>query len=267
MPELAGSARFAIVGAIILAGGRSSRLGGIAKAALLVGGVSLLSGTVDAARGALHAGERSQVRRPSIVVVGPVQQLLSLLGPSGAGGESSPEASVPSTIPAPEVLLVREDPPYSGPAAAMAAGLALLTGTATAGAAPDTGAGGECVLVLACDMPHVSTVVSSLLRRLETAAAEHLPQGVEGWLASDQGRDQPLAAVYRMAPLLRAVELARASGSLKNASVFRLIASLDLVRVDVPAGSTADVDSWGDAAALGIDGIPGLSPPDAADDE
>ncbi len=236
--------------------------------------MTLLAGTVDAARTALQARDggvagqggmagRGSVARPAaVIVVGPVQQLRSLLGLPGSGPERV-------SGPVPEVLLIREDPPFSGPAAAVATGLTVLTARADADAdaAADAAADGGYVLVLACDMPRVSDVVSSLLSRLDVAATASTADEADGWLASDRGRDQPLAAIYRIAPLRRAVERARASGSLANASVFRLIASLDMVHIDVPAGSTADVDSWGDAAALGVDGIPGISPPDAAGDE
>lgn len=80
------------VDAIILAGGRSSRLGGVAKASLLRGGRTLLQLAVDAARA---AGGR-------VVVVGPEAR---------------------TTAP---VRFVRERPVFGGPAAAIAAGLDAL---------------------------------------------------------------------------------------------------------------------------------------------
>ena len=83
--------------AIVLAGGRSRRLGGIDKTSLLFDGASLLGRALDAVAGA---------RR--IVVVGPAH-LRSLL----------PQ----------EVELVSEHPRFSGPAAATATGLRAL-GTA-----------------------------------------------------------------------------------------------------------------------------------------
>jgi molybdopterin-guanine dinucleotide biosynthesis protein A len=80
------------VDAIILAGGRSSRLGGVAKASLLRDGRTLLQLAIDAAR---VAGGR-------VVVVGP---------------------AVETTAP---VRFVREHPAFGGPAAAIAAGLEAL---------------------------------------------------------------------------------------------------------------------------------------------
>lgn len=77
--------------AVVLAGGQGSRLGGVSKADLVVGGVRLLDLVLDAARDA-----RARV------VVGDVEV------PEG-------------------VRLTREDPPATGPAAGLAAGLAAIT--------------------------------------------------------------------------------------------------------------------------------------------
>ncbi|CCH30410.1 NTP transferase domain-containing protein [Actinosynnema sp. NPDC047251] len=73
--------------AVILAGGRGSRLGGVDKATVRVGDRTLLEHALDAVRGAGR-----------VVVVGP-------------------EKDVPG------VLWTREDPPGGGPAAGVAAGL------------------------------------------------------------------------------------------------------------------------------------------------
>jgi molybdopterin-guanine dinucleotide biosynthesis protein A len=74
--------------AIVLAGGAATRLGGVDKPAVDVGGRTLLARTLDAVRGAA-----------SIVVVGP-------------------ERALPA-----DVRRVQEDPPGGGPVAAVAAGL------------------------------------------------------------------------------------------------------------------------------------------------
>ncbi len=73
--------------AIVLAGGRSSRLGGVAKADLVVDGRTLLERTLEAVAGAAN-----------VVVVGDVEV-------SGA-------------------VVVQEEPRFAGPAAAIGAGLA-----------------------------------------------------------------------------------------------------------------------------------------------
>lgn len=130
--------------------------------------------------------------------------------------------------------LVREDPPFTGPAAAVAAGLA---GSPSA----------EWMLVLACDMPQVHQVVAAL-----APAVAQADSSVQALIAYDGGRQQPLAACYRRAALAHRVDELRARGELNNLSMRALIASLEEARVDVPAGSTADVDTWAQAAMWGI---------------
>lgn len=198
--------------AVILAGGKSSRLGGVPKAQLRYNGVTLLERAVAAARGA-----------GSVVVVGPD----------------------PGTLPD-GTLTAREEPLFAGPAAAMAAGLAALE--AHDGDGPST-KHAPWVLVLACDMPLAAAAVPVLLREL----SGH--QEAEGALSvSADGRKQPLLGIYRVSALQREVRAAAEQGGLANAAVFRLLARLDLLAVPVPAGSTDDVDTWDDAAALGVDG-------------
>jgi molybdopterin-guanine dinucleotide biosynthesis protein A len=195
--------------ALILAGGRSSRLGGVPKQNLHFKGASLLQRSLAAAAAA---------RR--IVVVGP------------------PEL-VPESI-----LSCREQPEFAGPAAAFAAGLDTLAAA---------GADSEYTLVLACDMPLVADAVSMLLASM--AAGER--PGADAILARTEdgtpdGRIQPLAGFYRTSALKKRVEDLAARGALINGSVRSLLASLDVQLVSVPAASTADVDTWDDAAALGI---------------
>src|SRR5690606_34598475 len=85
------------LGAILLAGGRASRMGGIDKPGLLVDGVSMRDRAI-AAVGAAGAD-------PVIMV-----------GPEPASG----------LLAAPEVRWLREDPPFSGPAAAVVAAVAAM---------------------------------------------------------------------------------------------------------------------------------------------
>lgn len=183
-----------IFDAIVLAGGRSSRLGGESKAGLLIDGRTLLARSLDAAEGAKR-----------IVVVGPPQPL-----PVG-------------------VLSAREEPAFSGPAAAIAAGMSALSATTAS----------EFVLVLACDMPGSASAVHAL-------RAAGAPRA-DGAIAIDgDARPQPLAGLYRSAALSAAIE--RRGGLLANLSVRALLEGLDLTATPVPAGSTDDVDTWADAA-------------------
>ncbi|MES2092712.1 MAG: NTP transferase domain-containing protein [Actinomycetota bacterium] len=186
-----------IFDAIVLAGGRASRLGGVSKPELLVDGRSLLSLALAAASGA---------RR--VVVVGP--------------------AAVPAGV-----LVTQEDPPFGGPAAAIAAGINAI--------APETPA--DFVLVLAADLPNSAAAVVELLGRAS--------EGADGVVATDDsGRRQPLLGLYRAGPLTEAV-LAQGPG-IRNLSVRALLSPLDLVEVTVPDGTTDDIDTWADAAGFGI---------------
>lgn len=212
--------------AVILAGGRSARLGGVPKQDLTYDGDSLLRRSVAAAGGAR-----------AVVVVGPGQVDL----PAGT-------------------LSCREDPPFSGPAAAIAAGLAQLHADGT----PPP----RFTLVLACDMPNVGPAVRALkaavrsgmgrqggVRVPEVAGEESGTNPPDGVVAvSADGRRQPLVGLYSTAGLLRSAGDLAAKEGLINASVRALLASLDVQPVAVPAGSTADVDTWDDAAALGVTG-------------
>jgi molybdopterin-guanine dinucleotide biosynthesis protein A len=190
--------------AVVLAGGRSSRLGGVPKQALVYDGATLLKRTLDAAAGA-----------QTVVVVGPDP------GPLPAG-----------------VITCREEPPFAGPASAIGAGLAALRGTA--GPRP------ACTLLLACDMPNVGQAIDAL------RGAVGPGDGVMA-VAAD-GRRQPLAGFYSTVALERSVRDLTARGALMNGSVSALLATLDVQLVTVPAGSTDDVDTWDDAAALGVAG-------------
>ncbi|KIS28524.1 molybdopterin-guanine dinucleotide biosynthesis protein [Arthrobacter sp. SPG23] len=196
--------------ALILAGGRSSRLGGVPKSQLVYDGATLLSRSLAAAAGAGAA-----------VVVGPD----------------------PGELPA-GVLTCREEPAYAGPAAAIAAGLEAL----------DRARGplrAAMTLVLACDMPKADQAVGAL----RTAVADDRPgrPGSEGVMAvSPDGRKQPLAGFYGTAALQRSVGEMEKGGGLVGASVFALLARLDVRTVTVPAGATDDVDTWDDATALGV---------------
>jgi molybdopterin-guanine dinucleotide biosynthesis protein A len=214
--------------AVILAGGRSSRLGGSPKSELIYDGETLLNRAISAARGA---------RR--IVVVGPEPQ-----------------------NPPRRVLTCREDPPFAGPAAAIAAGLVRLQhpDPSLAGGAESAGAEDEPAshtLILACDMPHAARAVQALLEALPRGAGNQavVREGNDGVMAaSADGRRQPLAGFYRTAALRDAIDDASARNELNHGSVFALLARLDVQAVTVPAGSTDDVDTWDDAAALGVDG-------------
>lgn len=196
--------------ALILAGGRSSRLGGVPKSQLVYDGATLLALSLAASAGA-----------DATVVVGPD----------------------PGTLP-PGVLTCREEPAFAGPAAAIAAGLVSL----------DRSRGplrASMTLILACDMPKADQAVAALRGALVHEGPDAGES--EGVMAvSPDGREQPLAGFYGTAALKRAVDEMEKGGGLTGASVFALLARLDVRAVTVPAGATDDVDTWDDATALGV---------------
>lgn len=229
------------IDAVILAGGRAERLDGASKPDLIVGGRRLLAIAIAAVRSA--GCER-------VVVVGP------------------PE------LEAPGCLVVREDPPFGGPVAGLAAGLAALDPHAgrvggEAAVPPGGRVGGEAavsrprdrsrdaasrfldqqggdVLVLACDMPDAEGAVARLLEGRSNA-----PSADGVCLVDASGRTQWLAAVYARDALARAfgalAERHGDHGTLHGAAMRRLAASLDLAVV-ADDGTTHDIDTWRDLA-------------------
>ncbi|MBA4608326.1 NTP transferase domain-containing protein [Aeromicrobium sp. Marseille-Q0843] len=170
--------------AIVLAGGRSSRLGGIDKVLVPVDGTPLLGRAIDAVADAAD-----------VVVVGPRRDLD--LGR--------------------EVVWVREDPPFAGPAHAVVAGLAAL--------APGTA---DEILVLAADHVRPDLVVAALRDGTGNRVAVD-PSGRRQWAAS----------------VVRAGDLAAAVASLptEGLSLRSLIGRLDPVDVPVSTEAGADLDT------------------------
>ncbi|WP_375386868.1 NTP transferase domain-containing protein [uncultured Amnibacterium sp.] len=181
--------------ALLLAGGAGSRLGGVDKAALRLGGTTLL----EAALAALAGLE--------VVVVGP---------PRGLAG----------------VREVQEAPPRSGPAAAVAAGLAVLPVC-------------DEVLLLAVDLPRLPEAVPRLLAS---------PMGPDGVVAIDAAdRVQWLLGRYRL-PAMRAA--VAALGEPAGRSLRALLGGLALAPLRLPPGVDADVDTVTDARRAGV-ALPG----------
>jgi molybdopterin-guanine dinucleotide biosynthesis protein A len=133
--------------AIILAGGRAARLGGIDKPGLEVGGRTLLATAIAASQ---EAGASRTV------VVGPERD------------------GLPRPVAAHRVRFVREYPPGAGPFAALRRGLAALTGE-----------GGGRVAVLAADLPflraaHLHTLLAAAEGRNGAVLVDD--QGHPQWL-------------------------------------------------------------------------------------
>lgn len=169
--------------AIVLAGGRARRLAGSDKPAELVGGRRLLDIALAAVDGATQR-----------VVVGPARPLPA------------------------RVLLTREDPPFAGPAAALAAGLGALADPA------------PIVVVVASDLPELSSTM------ITTLVAELTATGAPAVFATDEaGQAQYLLGAWTRAAVTNAG--AAAAGSSMRAMIpegARCVPIADTGDVDTP---------------------------------
>nr|WP_218113964.1 NTP transferase domain-containing protein [Leucobacter soli] len=214
------SGRSEPLAAIVLAGGRGSRMGGRDKAGLRLAGERMVDRVVAAAR---RAGA------DPVVVAGPAH--------------AAPEGC----------LVAREDPPFSGPLAALAAALDALP--------PATSAWhGGSVLLLSCDLVRPAAVVARLR---EAAIQEDADATV---LRDPDGREQWLAGCYRLRELRAGVAalgsetadrpLRLAFGGLRvgyRSAEAALIADVDTPEdleraraAGAPEGEAAESDSEGD---------------------
>ena len=191
----------ATVAAVILAGGAASRLGGTDKTRLPIAGASVLERVLRAA----PVGRR-------IVV-----------GPSGAdGGDLAARHGA---------RFVLEDPPRSGPLAALARGVAEIS------EAPDE----ATVLVLGGDMP--------LLRpeTLRALAARSAETGRVVALESKDGHVQFLGAAWPLGRIRAALsEIEHDGGGWADLSLRRLYGTLgegELVSLPVTGSEAADIDT------------------------
>lgn len=116
---------------------------------------------------------------------------------------------------------LEEDPPGAGPVHALAAGLAR-------GGAPWT-------LVLACDLPFVTT---ETVERLAAGARR------DGALLTDGDRDVYVCAIYRTEALATALT---SLDDTRGAPLWRVVSSLDLVRIADP-DAALDLDTPEDVA-------------------
>jgi molybdenum cofactor guanylyltransferase len=193
------------VQAWILAGGRSSRMGAD-KALLRVHGTTLL----DAALAAVS-------RCGAVVVVGPDRDTLAARDEHPEHGE---EADTPPAV------VVREDPPHSGP----------VEGLRAAAAATGRAVSPTWTLLLPCDLPHPDEVVERLL-----VAIDAHPQA-EAVARRRGGRMQWPTGVYRTDRLLSAL-------TSDAVSLGRVLGGLEPVAVDDDDRTLDDLDTPEDVLA------------------
>lgn len=210
------------VGAILLVGGRSTRMGGGFKPLIEIGGTSLFARSVMTLA---DAGTEP------IIAAGPELD------------EAAP------------VHWVREDPPFAGPVAGIAAALAALD----AGISADGPAAiPEWMLVLAGDLPHVAGVVDRLLAVLTASAAgpdadadADAAAGPDAHVFTADGHPQWLAGVYRTDALRSALRALAAGGTAyDDASCRSLFSGLDIAWLTDEDGITADIDTPADLVRI-----------------
>jgi molybdopterin-guanine dinucleotide biosynthesis protein A len=155
-----------LIDGVVLAGGRSQRLGGEPKAALRFRGRTLLDIALDSLR---------PTRR--VIVVGDPATL----------GE------LPATV-----IAIREDPPFGGPAAGLGAGLGALAHLG--------GESAEFTMVIGCDMPLIGRATGQLLLALRERMGSGDDAEADGVIGMANGQLQPLAAVYRTSALQAALD-------------------------------------------------------------
>ncbi|MFM9133843.1 MAG: molybdenum cofactor guanylyltransferase [bacterium] len=184
--------------AIVIAGGASSRFGSDKLAARDATGRTLLEVTVLGA---------AEVADP-VVVVGP---------------------EVPLPVP---VVWAREEPPGSGPCAALVAGLSCLPPEATH------------VAVLAGDAPRGADAIPALRQVIDDAAV--------ATVVDDLGREQPMTAVYAVAPLTAVTRRYGDGAGMPIRRALEDLRSRTVVALMDQWGASDDVDSAEDAARLGF---------------
>ncbi|MEV8176315.1 molybdenum cofactor guanylyltransferase [Microbacterium sp. NPDC079176] len=193
--------------AIILAGGRASRLDGTAKPLLEVGGRTLLDRAIAAVDGC-----------DPIVVVGP---------------------PAPTRV---RVVWTRETPEFGGPVAGIAAGLALVDTADIVLLAADL-PNAEGAVALLHPHPPLSAGKADAGGK-DDADSTNGGHGIDGVCLIDaSGRMQWLVGRYRT-DALRSAAAALPDGG-RNASLRSLLARLRISAI--PAGDLAtDVDTWDD---------------------
>ena len=200
--------------AVILAGGQGSRL--VASAP---------QGSFTPVKTLLESTSESGSRRLIDTVVDAAQAALSSF-PDARLVAVAPPIDLPAAV-----ERVREFPPLSGPASAIAAGIYALAEESDE----------DFVLILAGDLPAPGAAITELLN-----AAKDGTTAVDGFMAVANGRDQPLLSLINLGAARRAFE------GVTGGSVMRAMGTMNLTRVEVDPAPAADIDTWEDAIAHGF---------------
>ena len=211
---------------VILAGGSAARMAGADKPGLAVGGTAML---VSVAQAAVSAGTRR----------------LIIVGPQRAGTVQDSLARAAASLPG-SMVCVREEPPGSGPLAALRRGLTEVSAPWLALLAADLPflAGADLTGMLAAGLTG-----DEACGEVGDEVGDHGPGAGQAGvvLVDDDGRPQWLAGVWRAGPLRTAL-LGYGGRSLHG-----LLAPLDPVPMRLPvAGPGApwlDCDTPDDLAA------------------
>ena len=225
------------VGVVILAGGGGSRLGGVVKADLELESNTFLDNILN-----------------DLVTLGIDPQDIVVVGPAALA--QTPGGQLRS-----EISYTMEDPPGSGPAAGLLAGVRwLLERQAPSGRQAQPGGkdasgewapsgrqaqpgeatypGGKApsspwIFALACDAPYSARALPQLYAALDTTS--------DGICATDRtGHRQYLLGIYR------GQALAQAGGKATNRSVRALLEPLRLQELALDETLIQDVDTWQD---------------------
>jgi molybdenum cofactor guanylyltransferase len=191
-----------LAAAVILAGGQGRRLGGRDKPAMMLDGRRLLDRALDA------------------------------VGRDGGGGCPTVVVGPPRDLPG-WVISCREDPSGGGPAAAVAAGVAVL---------PELPAN-AIVAVLAADLPGITGDTIDRLCAALTAATPSAPMAnapAGALLVDSADRRQYLTGVWRLAGLADAIgRRERWNG----APLRELLAPVPVIEIPGVGRETADIDT------------------------
>lgn len=185
--------------AVVLAGGRGRRLAevtsGTEKAAVILGTERLVDRVVTAAHG---------MGASRVIAV----------GPDHVGALAD--------------LVVREDPPFTGPLPALAAGLDLVEH--------------DWVMLLPCDLENPVALCAAILDGFsETGSEAHEP--VDGvYLRDEEGRPQWLAGLYRVSALRQNIT-ALAASELADRPLRVAFDGARLASVAAPAQTVLDIDT------------------------